>query len=54
MRGFRNAGNQDGYLMAILGGSDAGRVAWASAVLEKARQTGLELDAQGNLIPASY
>ena len=54
LRGFRNAGNQDGYLMAILGGSDAGRVAWASSVLEKARQTGLELDAQGNLIPASY
>ncbi len=54
LRGFRNAGNQDAYLMAILGGSDAGRVAWASSVLEKARQTGLELDAQGNLLPASY
>ncbi len=54
MRGFRNTGNQDAYLMAILGGTDAGRVAWAPAVLEKARQTGLQLDEQGNLIPASY
>ena len=54
MRGFRNAGHEEGYLMAILGGTDAGRVDWAPAVLEKARQTGLQLDEQGNLIPASY
>lgn len=54
MRGFRNAGNEDAYLMAILGGSDAGKVAWAPAVLERAKQTGLELDAQGNLLRVSY
>jgi quercetin dioxygenase-like cupin family protein len=53
MRGFRNAGHEDGYLMAILGGTDAGKVAWAPAVLEKAKQTGLALDAQGNLVRAS-
>jgi hypothetical protein len=53
MRGFRNAGNEDGYLMAILGGTDAGKVAWAPAVLERARQTGLALDEQGNLIGVS-
>ena len=52
MRGFRNAGNEDGYLMAILGGTDAGKVAWAPAVLERARQTGLALDEAGNLIHA--
>lgn len=54
MRGFRNAGNEDAYLMAILGGSDAGKVAWAPAVLERAKQTGLELDEQGNLLRVSY
>ena len=54
MRGFRNAGNEDAYLMAILGGSDAGKVAWAPAVLERAKQTGLELDEQGNLVRVSY
>jgi mannose-6-phosphate isomerase-like protein (cupin superfamily) len=54
MRGFRNAGNEDAYLMAILGGSDAGKVAWSPAVLEKAKQTGLELDEQGNLLGARY
>ena len=50
MRGFRNAGSDEGYLMAILGGTDAGKVDWAPAVLERARQTGLVLDQQGNLI----
>lgn len=50
MRGFRNIGDSYGNLMAILGGVDAGRVAWADKVLSQARETGLELDAQGNLV----
>lgn len=50
MRGFRNAGSEDGYLLAILGGTDAGHVAWAPQVLEAAKQTGLALDEHGNLI----
>lgn len=54
MRGFRNVGHEEGYLMAVLGGTDAGRVSWASRVLERARETGLELDAQGNLIRKSH
>ena len=41
MRGFRNVGQDEAYLMAILGGTDAGRVSWAPQVLEQARQTGL-------------
>ena len=53
MRGFRNAGTQAGYLMAVLGGTDAGHVAWAPQVLERAKETGLKLDAQGNLVTAS-
>ena len=53
MRGFRNAGTQAGYLMAILGGTDAGHVAWAPQVLEQAKTTGLKLDAQGNLLTAT-
>src|SRR3984893_9677315 len=48
MRSFRNAGGEDAYLMAILGGTDAGRVTWPPEVVEKARQTGLRLDAEGN------
>jgi mannose-6-phosphate isomerase-like protein (cupin superfamily) len=49
MRGFRNAGATDGYLMAILGGTDAGHVTWSSKVLDQAEATGLVLDADGNL-----
>jgi uncharacterized RmlC-like cupin family protein len=50
MRGFRNAGTADSYLMAILGGTDAGHVTWAPQVLEQAKDTGLILDAEGNLV----
>jgi len=52
MRGFRNAGDAGGYLLAVLGGTDAGHVAWAPQVLERAKGTGLGLDAQGNLVPS--
>ena len=50
MRGFRNVGSEGGYLMAILGGTDAGRVGWAPQVLERAKEPGLQLDEQGNLV----
>jgi uncharacterized RmlC-like cupin family protein len=50
MRGFRNAGSEAACLMAILGGTDAGHVSWAPEVLERAKQTGLGLDAAGNLV----
>ena len=53
MRGFRNAGDEAGYLMAILGGTDAGHVSWAPRVLEQAKGTGLALDAAGNLVVGS-
>ena len=52
MRGFRNIGDEHGYLMALLGGTDAGRVSWAETVLDKASETGLQLDAQGNVVEA--
>ena len=50
MRGFRNVGDEHGYLMAVLGGTDAGRVAWAQRVLDEAAETGLSLDADGNVV----
>ena len=49
MHGFRNAGSAEGYLVTILGGTDAGHVTWGPRVLERARDTGLALDAEGNL-----
>ena len=50
MRGFRNIGDGHGYLMAILGGTDAGHVDWAESVLSRAAQSGLERGTDGNLI----
>ncbi len=50
MRGFRNAGDEYAYLMAVIGGGDSGTVTWDAGVLERAAATGLELDAKGNLI----
>ena len=38
------------YLMAILGSTDAGKVGWAKSVLERAEETGLRLDAEGNVV----
>jgi quercetin dioxygenase-like cupin family protein len=51
MRGFRNVGDEHAFLMAILGGNDAGRVDWAKSVLSRAKETGLELGADGDLVP---
>lgn len=49
MRGFQNVGGEDAYLLAILGGSDAGKVTWPEEILEQAKKTGLHLDEKGNL-----
>lgn len=49
MRGFRNDGDQDAYILAILSGTDPGKVEWARDVLDTARQAGFELDAQGHI-----
>lgn len=50
MRGFRNVGNAPAILMAIVGGTDTGKVTWSPSVLERARATGLDLDDDGNII----
>ena len=50
MRGFRNLGSEDSFLLAILGGSDAGHVTWSPKVIEAARQHGAQLDDRGNLV----
>lgn len=50
-RGFRNAGDdRDATLIAIIGGPDPGKVDWHPSVLDEARKTGLDVDAEGNLV----
>jgi quercetin dioxygenase-like cupin family protein len=49
-RGFTNVGDDSGFLWAVLGGDDPGRVTWAPAVFDLARDHGLILLESGKLI----
>lgn len=49
-RGFENVGTDVGFLFAVLGGDDPGRVTWAPYVFEAARTYGLVLLESGRLI----
>lgn len=49
-RGFENVGSETGFLYAVLGGDNPGRVVWAPDVLEKARGHGLLLMESGRLV----
>jgi mannose-6-phosphate isomerase-like protein (cupin superfamily) len=49
-RGFTNVGTDTGFLWAVLGGDDPGRVLWAPDVFELAKDHGLILLENGNLV----
>lgn len=49
-RGFENVGDGLGYLWAVLGKDDPGRVMWAPYVFDMAKEYGLVLMEDGNLI----
>ncbi len=49
-RGFTNVGDGTGFLWAVLGGDDPGRVTWAPSVFDMARDYGLILLKSGNLV----
>jgi hypothetical protein len=49
-RGFTNMGETDGFLFAVLGQDDPGRVTWAPKVFELAKDYGLILLDNGRLI----
>jgi len=52
-RGFRNAGDDpEATLIAVVGGPDTGKVDWHPSVIALARQTGLSVDDDGNLVVA--
>lgn len=49
-RGFRCiSGEADALMLAIVGGPDAGHVAWHPSVIDSARANGLEVDEDGNM-----
>ena len=49
-RGFTNVGTESGYLFAVLGQDDPGKVLWAPDVFDLAQQHGLVLLETGQLI----
>jgi mannose-6-phosphate isomerase-like protein (cupin superfamily) len=49
-RGFKNVGEETGFLYAVLGGDDPGRVTWAPYVFDNARKYGLVLLDDGSLV----
>ncbi len=49
-RGFENVGDDIGYLHAVLGGDDPGRVTWAPKVFSLAKEYGLVLLEDGSLV----
>ena len=55
MRGTRNVGSEPACILAILGGTDPGRVTWSPHINAKARQLGMYVNEAGNLVktPAS-
>ena len=49
-RGFENVGADTGFMFAVLGGDDPGRVTWAPYVFEAAERHGMVLLESGRLI----
>ena len=49
-RGFKNVGDDVGFLFAVLGGDDPGRVTWAPYVFDNAKEYGLILLEDGSLV----
>ncbi len=49
-RGFENIGGDVGFMFAVLGGDDPGRVTWAPYVFEAAKRNGLVLLENGSLV----
>ena len=49
-RGFKNVGDDTGFLYAVLGGDDPGHVTWAPYVFESASEYGLVLLEDGSLV----
>ena len=52
-RGFKNIGDDDGWLLTVLGGDNTGGILWAPQVLEAAALTGLYLSPVGAVLDAT-
>ena len=50
MRGFRNVGDDTAMMLAVVGGKDPGRVGWPESLKAMAKDAGLSIDEDGNLV----
>jgi mannose-6-phosphate isomerase-like protein (cupin superfamily) len=50
-RGFRNAGDDTALMLAVVGGTDPGKVHWPEETIEEGRSHGIGLDENGDLVP---
>ncbi len=49
MRGFRNVGDDEAFLLTIIGGAEPGKVTWSPEVLAAASASGVTRNEAGNL-----
>jgi len=49
-RGFKNVGDVTAMMLAIVGGTDPGKVLWPQETIDEAKKHGLEFDIEGDLI----
>jgi uncharacterized RmlC-like cupin family protein len=50
MRGFRNDSQHEALLLAVVGGTDPGRVEWIDTVMQAVREKGFDLDQGGKIM----
>ena len=49
-RGFRNLGDENNLMIAVLEGTDPGRVHWPKETIDEAKKYGLGLDENGDMV----
>ena len=50
MRGLRNVGTEPAHILAILGGTDPGKATWSPHINERAKELGLFVNEDGDLV----
>ena len=50
MRGLHNVGTEPAHILAILGGTDPGKATWSPHINERAKELGLFVNEDGDLV----
>jgi hypothetical protein len=49
-RGFKNVGEDTAMMLAIIGGTNPGKVLWPQETIDAAKKHGIEFDIDGDLV----